>query len=393
MRANAEAAFDYLSTAIHLAERFRADAAERDKTGGTPKRQRDWIRSSGLLKLLIPAEYGGYGERWSAVLRVVREFARTDSALAHLYGYHFLCLIAPHLAGTDEQQRYFYELTAQNNYFWGNSSNPLEKTIIGVRTGDAVVVTGSKSFSSGSPDSDLLAVSWNDSLTGEYYEGIVPSSRPGVRIHDDWDAMGQRQTGSGTVSFERVEVLPHEILETPYAGHTVFSTIVPLLSQAVLTAVFVGTAYGALEEAKQYTLTKSRAWYRSSAAAANEEPSTLSRYGELWAEHQAALSLFDKACVKLDSIWEKQTELSEAERGECAVLIAAANVFGGKAALRITSSVFELMGARSAASIYGFDRFWRNVRTHTLHNPVEFKQRNIGDSFLNDRWPEAGFYS
>jgi alkylation response protein AidB-like acyl-CoA dehydrogenase len=32
--------------------------------------------------------------------------------------------------------------------------------------------------------------------------------------------------------------------------------------------------------------------------------------------------------------------------------------------------VFELTGARPTAESYRFDQFWRNVRTHTLHDPV-----------------------
>ncbi|WP_026961052.1 hypothetical protein [Alicyclobacillus herbarius] len=63
------------------------------------------------------------------------------------------------------------------------------------------------------------------------------------------------------------------------------------------------------------------------------------------------------------------------------------------AALDITSRIFEVMGARSTASRYGFDRFWRNVRTHTLHNPAEFKLRNVGNWFVNRKWPEPGYYS
>lgn len=384
---------DFLSKAAELAERFRHDAAWRDKKGGTPKAQRDWIRESGLLKLLIPESYGGDGLPWSAVLRVVREFARTDAALAHLYGYHFLCLVAPHLAGTEEQKRHFYEQTAANHFFWGNSSNPLDKGIIGKRTNDGVIVNGSKSFSSGSPDSDILAISWHDSESGEYYEGIIPTSREGVNVHDDWEAMGQRQTGSGTVSFHNVKLENFEILETPYAGTTVFSTLIPILSQSILSSIFIGSALGALEEARWYTTTQSRAWYRSSVTKASEEPSTLSRYGEMWADYQASLSLVEKADIKLDDIWGREASLGEEERGECAVLVAAANVHAGKTALEITSRIFEVMGARATASIFGFDRFWRNVRTHTLHNPAEFKLRSVGNWFLNDQPPKPGFYS
>ncbi|WP_435166375.1 acyl-CoA dehydrogenase family protein [Paenibacillus glycanilyticus] len=386
-------ALDYLTAARELADRFREDAAERDKEGGTPKLQRDWIRESGLLKLLIPAEYGGYGGQWSDVLGVVREFARTDAALAHVYGYHFLCLIAPHLAGTEEQKRYFYEVTATNDYFWGNSSNPLQKTIIGEKSEDGVIVNGSKGFSSGSPDSDLLAISWNDSVTGDYYEGIIPSGREGVEIIDDWDNMGQRQTGSGTVKFHNVRVEPHEILETPYAGQTVFSTLVPQLSQSILASIFIGSAAGALEEAKAYTLEHARPWYTSGLERASEEPSTLSRYGEWWADYQAALGLVEKSDRLLDAAWAKEEALGEVERGELAVFVAAANVQAGKMALEVTSRIFEVMGARATGSKFGFDRFWRNVRTHTLHNPAEFKLRNVGNWYLTGTAPVPGFYS
>jgi alkylation response protein AidB-like acyl-CoA dehydrogenase len=113
----------------------------------------------------------------------------------------------------------------------------------------------------------------------------------------------------------------------------------------------------------------------------------------MWADYEASLSLVEKAAEKLDAIWAKGIALTEEERGECAVLVAAANVHAGKTALEITSRIFEVMGARSSASKFGFDRFWRNVRTHTLHNPAEFKLRTVGDWFLNGQPPVPGFYS
>ncbi|WP_328702683.1 acyl-CoA dehydrogenase family protein [Alicyclobacillus suci] len=383
----------YLQTAIALAERFQTDAVERDKQGGTPKQQRDWIRESGLLKLLIPTEYGGDGMPWSAVLRVIREFARTDAALGHLYGYHFLSLSAVHLAGTPDQKRHYYEETAKHHYFWGNSVNPLDDRTIGERTDDGVIVNGQKSFSSGSPDSDILLLSWNDKETGELYKGMVPINRPGVQVHDDWDCIGQRQTGSGTVSYHDVRLYDSEILVRPYEVDNVFATLTPILSQSILASVFVGSARGALEAAKEYTSTYSRAWYRSGVSHATEEPSTLRRYGEMWAAYQSALSFVEKAAAHLDETWEKGSALTAQARGECAVLVAAANVHAGNVALDITSRIFEVMGARSTSARFGFDRFWRNVRTHTLHNPAEFKMRNVGNWFLTGQIPEPGFYS
>jgi hypothetical protein len=50
---------DPLSEARRLADAFRVDAAERDLAGGSPTAQRDLIRASGLLKLIIPQAQGG----------------------------------------------------------------------------------------------------------------------------------------------------------------------------------------------------------------------------------------------------------------------------------------------------------------------------------------------
>lgn len=42
---------------------------------------------------------------------------------------------------------------------------------------------------------------------------------------------------------------------------------------------------------------------------------------------------------------------------------------------------------RASANAVGLDRFWSNVRTHSLHDPVAYKQREVGDHFLNGTHP------
>jgi alkylation response protein AidB-like acyl-CoA dehydrogenase len=70
-----------------------------------------------------------------------------------------------------------------------------------------------------------------------------------------------------------------------------------------------------------------------------------------------------------------------------------AKIAAGRCALEVTSRIFEVMGARATASRYRFDRFWRNVRTLTLHDPLDLKVREVGDWVLNGRHPTPGFYS
>lgn len=51
------------------------------------------------------------------------------------------------------------------------------------------------------------------------------------------------------------------------------------------------------------------------------------------------------------------------------------------------------MGASSTARKYGFDRYWRDLRTFTLHDPVDYKLRAVGDWVLNNQLPVVTQYS
>lgn len=53
---------------------------------------------------------------------------------------------------------------------------------------------------------------------------------------------------------------------------------------------------------------------------------------------------------------------------------------------------FEVTGARSTATSEGLDRFWRNIRTHTLHDPVAYKRREVGRWVLEGELPEPTWY-
>jgi alkylation response protein AidB-like acyl-CoA dehydrogenase len=46
----------------------------------------------------------------------------------------------------------------------------------------------------------------------------------------------------------------------------------------------------------------------------------------------------------------------------------------------------------TASTLSGFDRHWRNLRTHTVHDPVAYKAREVGDWALNRRAPEFSLY-
>jgi alkylation response protein AidB-like acyl-CoA dehydrogenase len=101
-----------------LVSSFYKDASERDRIGGNPKQERDLIRNSGLLKVLIPKMYGGNGGTWTEVVNITREFAKVDSSLAHVYAYHFVNL-PPWLFGVTKSRRDVITVKQRRKSFFG----------------------------------------------------------------------------------------------------------------------------------------------------------------------------------------------------------------------------------------------------------------------------------
>ncbi len=376
-----------LAIAKSLAQEFATTAIARDKSGGTPKYERDRIRESGLLKIAIPKVYGGGELLWHEVFKISREFAKVDSAIAHVYSYHHLGVTIPHIFGSEEQKEKFYTETIINNWFWCNALNPLDRRVTITRDGKILRLNGIKSFCSGSKDSDILPITAVNQETSELTVLAIPTKREGVNIHDDWDNIGQRQTDSGSISFEQVEVFPQEIFGNRSQSARPFKTIRACLTQLNLANIYLGIAIGAFEASREYTQTQTRPFLNSGVDSATQDPYVLEKYGDMWVDLQATEALVDRAGLSLQASWEQEWELTAQQRGETAISIATAKVAAHKVGLDVTSRIFEVMGARATSAKYGFDRYWRNLRTFTLHDPVEYKIKAIGNFALNEQLP------
>lgn len=373
-----------------LARRLAASAVERDRAGGSAPAERELLRDSGLLSLAVPQQYGGQGLVWPEIYRIVRYLAAVDSSLAHLFAFQHLQVATILLFGSPEQQRHWLTRTVQQRWFWGNASNGRDSGLTLSRREEHYELNGSKSFCSGALGADALVVSAPRGKNPEDRVFIVlPSQRDGLAINADWDGFGQRQTDSGTVQFEQVFVDASELLGP--VGASPRTTLRACLSQLILTQLYLGNAQGALDAAMRYTREHSRAWPASGVAQASDDPFIQQRYGELWLRYRSALPLAEQAAQRLQNAWEKPA-LTAAERAEVALAISEAKVLAVRAALEITSQVFEAMGARATSSRYGFDRFWRNVRVHSLHDPVDYKVRDLGHWLLSGQGPRPSLY-
>jgi alkylation response protein AidB-like acyl-CoA dehydrogenase len=384
---------DPLAIAGQLAATFAATAVERDRAGGHAGHERELIRASGLLTLSIPSEYGGQGADWHTVYAVVRTLAKGDSALAHLFGFHHLQMASILLYGNAAQQAHLLTATVREQLFWGNALNPLDKRTRATATTGGWTIDGVKSFSSGSVGSDWLTVSAWDAQADAPLIGVLPTVQPGIRVEADWDAFGQRQTDSGNVHFAGVHLPAALVLQTPGQAPTPQTTLRSQAAQLVLVNLYVGIALGAFDAARDYTREQARPWLASGVDDAADDPFIQHRYGQLWLTVRPAVVLADHAAAVLDRAYRKGADLSAHERGEVAIAVAEAKVLAHRAALEVSSQMFELTGARATSSRFGFDRFWRNARVHTLHDPIDYKLRDLGRYALSGRLPDPTPYS
>ena len=381
-----------LEIAQQLANQFAQTAAARDKLGGNPKAERDLIRDSGLLGLSIPKVYGGQGADWPTIFKTIQTIAQVDSSLAHVYGFHHLLIATVQLFAQPEQYGKWFEQTAKDNLFWGNTLNPLDKrTVVEQISEHEYIFQGDKSFCSGSIDSDILLCSgYNDA--GKLLIAVIPTVREGICFLGDWNNMGQRQTDSGTSHFEQVKIHRDELLLNPGPLSTPYSSLRPLIAQLIFVHLFLGVAEGAFEVAKQ-TVQSQKAWSKSLVENVVNDPFTQKHFAEFYVQLESVRLLANKAVETLQHAWNIGENLTSEQRGEVSVAIATAKIAATNTSLFVTQNIFQVMGARATTAQLNLDRFWRNVRTQTLHDPIDYKYQEIGEWVLTGKVPDPSFYS
>src|SRR5690606_23242776 len=368
---------EWLERAAEVSAILAVDAVERDRAGKTPYSEVQLLKDSGLVTLLGPVEHGGGGQTWETAYRVEREISKADGSIGQLLGYHYLWAWAVRFLGTPEQIAAVEELYTANRYFFGGAVNPRDKDLVITSDGDELVFNGRKTFSTGSKVSDLTVLEGVLEGTDKHIFAIVPSAQDGIVYGDDWDNIGQRLTESGSVRIENVRVSWDDA-----AGYVnrefrplVYNTLNLPTIQLVFTNLYLGIAQGALETAAAYTRSTTRPWPYGgdNKDSAVDEWYILEAYGDLQSKLWAVEALVDRAGERISAILHGDREAVTArQRGEIAVLVAAAKQRAIDTGLEVSSRIFEVTGARATASSVGLDRFWRNLRTHSLHDPVAY---------------------
>ena len=369
-------------------EQIAAGAAERDRLRELPVAEIALLSSEGLLAIAVPREHGGAEVSLETLAQVVSVIASADPNVAQIPQSHFVYLELVRQLGTPAQRELVFSEALAGRRLANAQSEAGSKTVADIRTRlhgnrhEGYVLDGEKFYCTGSLLAQWLTVLAKDDH-GRTQVAIVPVDTQGVTIVDDWTGMGQRTTASGTVKLEHVAVAPEMVV--PH--HRMFERpqVYGARAQLIHTAIDVGVAVGALEEACEFVRTASRPWFEAEVEHACEDPLLIQRVGELAIGVRAAQALLVEATRTIDTV--EADGVDDAGSARASIAVASAKAFADRVSVESASALFELAGTRSAANALNLHRHWRNARTHTLHDPVRWKLQHIGRYTLNGTFP------
>ena len=388
-------AADAVSVAAALSAVFAEDAGTRDADRVLPVEQVKALKDAGLLALSVPAEYGGVDAPAAVVAEVFRLLAHADGSLSQIPQSHYTFLEALRLQGTPGQKEFFYGLVCDGALLANAQSergpHPInvDTTTLTDDSSGGFVLSGRKFYSTGALFTDWLIVRASladgsgalpTSSTPKAL-AFIPRDGEGVDIVDDWDGMGQRTTASGTVTLDDVRVPAEHVV--PFSPIFAEPTVYGAHAQLIHSAIDVGIATGALAEGVRQAA-KARPHFEAGVLSAADDPTVVQAAGELTVTVRAAQALLAEAARAVDSA---RVSLDADSAAAASVAVAVAKVAAVRAALDASSALFELGGTRSASVRGNLSRFWRDARTHTLHDPVRWKLQHIGRYTLSGTRP------
>lgn len=165
------------------------------------------------------------------------------------------------------------------------------------------------------------------------------------------------------MGFDQVKIEPEWIV--PFQSSFERPTTIGPVAQIMHAAIDLGIGQGAYREMLRFIRERARPWLDSKVERASE-------------------GLLKRAAEATDAARADMTEDSVAH---ASIAVAEAKILTTKVSLLAANKLFELSGTSSTLSDDNFDRYWRNARTHTLHDPVRWKYQAIGNYYLNGKRP------
>ena len=367
-----------VATAERLAEDFAVRAATHDRDGSYPFESIDSLRHAGYFAAPVPHELGGLGV--SSVHDVIvasGRLARGDASVAIGVNMHLVVVLSlvrrwrmARAAGNARRERAFagslrriasdgIVMAAAMSERGQDLTRPVTEA---VRTDGGWRIDGHKIFCTMAPAATILltSVRFADDDGVERYAYVeIPADAPGVRINDDWDALGMRASGSHSVTFDGVELPPAALRGGFPTGRPV-----PYLERNLPSGLFHASASLGIAEAAFARAARpdringdARApmLVAESAIDLTASRATISRAAALIDEHHVANPTADGPDEEITALFAE---------GQ------AAKTFVNEAATRVVDRALALSGGAGYLNGSPLARAYRDVRAGAFMHPL-----------------------
>jgi alkylation response protein AidB-like acyl-CoA dehydrogenase len=369
-----------LALAEDLSEQLAARAAEHDRDGSYPFEAIDALRAAGYFAAPVPVALGGLGVSSAHDLVVASSrLARGDASVAIGVNMHLVAVqnmerrrrVAV-AAGEERRARGFassLERIARDGVVLAAAISERGQDLtrpgtVASRTEAGWRIDGRKLFCTMSPAATHLyvAVTYADAEGSERYAyAMVPADAPGVVIHDDWDALGMRASGSHSVSLEGVELPDSGVRGGFRAGDPL-----PYIERNLVAGLFHAAAsLGIAESADQLART-------GLAGRLNGDARPRIQVADNAVELAAARGVLSRAAALIDS-HRAANPASDGSPDELRALFAeaqAAKAFVGEAATRIVDRALALSGGAGYLNASPLARAYRDVKAGSFMHPL-----------------------
>jgi alkylation response protein AidB-like acyl-CoA dehydrogenase len=355
-------------------------AAEHDREGTFPFEAIESLKAARYFAAPVPVELGGLGVSSAHDLVVASSrLARGNASVAIGVNMHLVAVLNMErrrqvavASGAERRARAFAsgleEIASDGVVLAAAISEPgQDLTRPGTRatrTEGGWRIDGRKMFCTMSPAAtDLyVAVTYDDEEGAERYAyAMVPVETRGVVVHDDWDALGMRASGSNSVSLEGVE-LP----ESGVRGGFRAGDPVPYMERNLVSGLFHAAAsLGVAESADAIArrgiagringAARPRIQIAESAVELAAARGVLSRAATLIDQHRAANPASDGSAEELEALF------GEAQ---------AAKAFVNEAAARIVERALALSGGAGYVNGSALARAYRDVKAGSFMHPL-----------------------
>jgi len=365
-----------VALAERLAEHIAPHAARHDREASFPFESFETVKRSGYFLAPIPEELGGLGVVSLHDLVVAQSrLARGDAALALGVNMHFVLVLSTaqrwvlaRATGNERRLSAFgaslEEIARDGLVLAAAISEPgqdlTRPATHATRTEDGWVVSGKKIFCTMSPAADVFYTSVMlpaDDGQERYGYAVIPRDTPGVVIHDDWDALGMRASGSNSVSFEDVQ-LPAEALRGGFAA----GDAVEYMERTLNSGAFHAAAALGVAEAAHLNVT-------ARPGGREVDPRALTLAAENVVDLAACRAILARAATLVDEEQEQQAT-GEVDVTEAYAEVQAAKTFIGETGVRIVDRTLALSGGAGYMNGSPLARAYRDVRATSFMHPL-----------------------